>query len=44
MAEPPFRVSKKAFDETLKIAREAGLSYREGPKVFFSKSAILEKG
>jgi ubiquinone/menaquinone biosynthesis C-methylase UbiE len=44
MAEPPFHVSKKAFDETLKIAGEAGLSHREGPKVFFSKSAILEKG
>ncbi len=42
--EPPFHVSKVAFEETIRKAREAGLTEVERPKVFFSKTAILKKG
>lgn len=44
VVEPPFRVSKKAFEETIRKARDAGLIPAEGPKVFLSKTAILKKG
>ena len=42
--EPPFHVSKTAFEETVGKAREAGLTEVERPKVFLSKTAILKKG
>lgn len=42
--EPPFHVSKKAFEETVKIARDAGLTAVEGPKLLLNKTAILKKG
>jgi ubiquinone/menaquinone biosynthesis C-methylase UbiE len=42
--EPPFHVSKVAFEETVRKAREAGLTEVERPKVFISKTAILKKG
>ena len=42
--EPPFHVSKIAFEETVRQAREAGLTEVERPKVFISKTAILKKG
>ena len=42
--EPPFHVSKAAFEETVRKAREAGLTEAERPKVFLSKTAILKKG
>ena len=42
--EPPFHVSKTAFEETVRKAREAGLTEVERPKVFLSKTAILKKG
>jgi len=42
--EPPFHVSKAAFEETVRKAREAGLTEVERPKVFLSKTAILKKG
>jgi ubiquinone/menaquinone biosynthesis C-methylase UbiE len=42
--EPPFHVSKTAFEETVRKAREAGLTEVERPKVFVSKTAILKKG
>jgi ubiquinone/menaquinone biosynthesis C-methylase UbiE len=42
--EPPFHVSKVAFEETVRKAREAGLTEVERPKVFLSKTAILKKG
>ncbi len=44
IVEPPFRVSKKAFEETIKKARDAGLTPAAGPRVFLSKTAILKKG
>jgi len=44
VVEPPFRVPKKAFEETIRKARDAGLKPTEGPKVFLSKAVILKKG
>ena len=44
IVEPPFRVSKTAFEETIGKARDAGFTLAEGPKVFLSKTAILKKG
>jgi ubiquinone/menaquinone biosynthesis C-methylase UbiE len=44
IAEPPFHVSKREFEETIRKAREAGLTEVERPKVFFSKTALLKKG
>jgi hypothetical protein len=44
MVEPPFHVSKSAFAATVEKARGAGFNSLEGPKVFFSKTVILEKG
>ncbi len=42
--EPPFHVSKKAFEDSLKIAREAGFTTFEGPKSILTKTAILKNG
>lgn len=44
IVEPPFHVSKRAFKETVSIARGAGFTPADGPKVLFSKSVILRKG
>jgi len=44
MIEPPFHVSKKAFEITIKKANDAGLIVVERPKLFLSKTAILKKG
>lgn len=44
MVEPPFHVSKAAFEETIEIARNSGLTLIKRPKVFFSKAAVLKKG
>ena len=44
IVEPPFRVSKKAFEETIRKARDAGWKPVEGPKVPLSKSVILKRG
>jgi ubiquinone/menaquinone biosynthesis C-methylase UbiE len=44
VVEPPFRVSKPAFEETVRKAREAGFTNVEGPNVLFSKTVILKKG
>ena len=43
IVEPPFRVSKKAFEEMIREARDAGLKPVQGPKVLFSKTVILKK-
>ena len=43
IAEPPFHVSKQAFRQTLEKAEKAGLVRAAGPKIFFSKTAILKK-
>ena len=42
IVEPPFRVSKTGFEETIRKARDAGLMVVERPKVFFSRTAILK--
>ena len=44
VVEPPFRVTKKAFEETIRKARGAGFKPVEGPKVLLSKTVILKKG
>ncbi len=41
--EPPFHVSKAAFQKTIRKARGAGFVPDEGPKVLFSKTVILKK-
>jgi len=43
IVEPPFHVSKSAFDETLRKAGDAGFVIIERPTVLFSKTAILKK-
>lgn len=43
MVEPPFHVSKSAFEETVGKARDAGLADVERPKVLFGKAAVLKK-
>lgn len=40
--EPQFHVSKKAFENTINIAKEIGLKKSKKEKVFFSRAAILE--
>jgi len=44
MVEPPFHVSKSAFEETVKKAKGIGFVDIKGPKVLFSKTVILKKG
>jgi ubiquinone/menaquinone biosynthesis C-methylase UbiE len=44
LAEPPFEVSGKAFEKTLRIAGEAGLVVVGKPKRFPDKVAVLKKG
>jgi ubiquinone/menaquinone biosynthesis C-methylase UbiE len=44
MVEPPFHVSKTAFEETIRKARGAGLTPVERPKMFLNKTVILKKG
>jgi len=43
VVEPSFHVSKAKFEKTVQIARNAGFSAAKAPKVFFSRSVILEK-
>ena len=43
IVEPPFHVSKAAFAETIREAREVGFADSEGVKVAFSKSVVLGK-
>ena len=40
--EPKFHVSKKAFEDTINVAKEAGLKISKKEKVFFSRAIILE--
>jgi ubiquinone/menaquinone biosynthesis C-methylase UbiE len=44
IVEPPFHVSKSAFEETIRKARDAGFTDVERPKIFLSKAVILKKG
>ena len=43
LVEPPFHVSKSAFEETIRKAGKAGFVLEERPKVFLSKTALLKK-
>jgi ubiquinone/menaquinone biosynthesis C-methylase UbiE len=43
IVEPPFHVSKKAFEETIKKAGDAGLTVAERPRIFLSKAVLLKK-
>jgi ubiquinone/menaquinone biosynthesis C-methylase UbiE len=43
IVEPPFHVSKSAFEISLRKAEAAGLTRSQGPKIFLSKAAILQK-
>ena len=44
IVEPPFHVSKSAFEETVKKARDVGFTDVKGPNVLLSKTVILKKG
>jgi ubiquinone/menaquinone biosynthesis C-methylase UbiE len=44
MVEPPFHVSKKAFEDTIAQACAVGLTVVGRPKVLLSKAAVLKKG
>ncbi len=44
IVEPPLHVSRSDFEKTLDIARHTGFAVTKGPKVFFSKTAILKNG
>jgi ubiquinone/menaquinone biosynthesis C-methylase UbiE len=43
IVEPPFHVSKRAFEETIGKARNAGLTPVERPSVFLSKTIVMKK-
>ena len=43
IAEPPFHVSKTDFLNTINMAENAGLRPDQGPRILFSKTAILKK-
>ncbi len=43
IVEPPFHVSKAAFEDTAKKAQDAGLTAIERPKVFLNKTVLLKK-
>ena len=43
VVEPPLHVSKKAFEEMIETARNAGLIPVERPNMAFSKAVVLKK-
>jgi 2-polyprenyl-3-methyl-5-hydroxy-6-metoxy-1,4-benzoquinol methylase len=43
IVEPPFHVSKLAFEKMVQKARDIGFTDVEGPNVLFSKTVILKK-
>jgi ubiquinone/menaquinone biosynthesis C-methylase UbiE len=43
IVEPPLHVSWSDFKNTKEIARSAGLTPTEGPRIFLSKTVILQK-
>lgn len=43
VVEPPFHVSNAAFEQTIRIAHDAGFVVVEKPKVFFGKAVILKR-
>jgi ubiquinone/menaquinone biosynthesis C-methylase UbiE len=44
IVEPPFHVSKTAFEETIRRARDAGFTPVGRPRVFLGRTVILKKG
>jgi ubiquinone/menaquinone biosynthesis C-methylase UbiE len=44
IVEPPFHVSKSAFEETIKKSREVGFIDTDGPNMLFHKTVILKNG
>ena len=44
VVEPPFHVSKAAFEETIGKSQDAGFTPIERPRIFLSKAVILKKG
>ncbi|MBW1892798.1 MAG: class I SAM-dependent methyltransferase [Deltaproteobacteria bacterium] len=44
IVEPPFHVSKSAFEETVRKAGDVGFTNAKGPNVLLSKTVILKKG
>lgn len=44
IVEPPLHVSRRAFEDTLMAAQNAGLKLLERPSVLFSKAALLQRG
>ena len=43
IVEPPFHVSKTAFEETIGKAKATGLTEVKRPKVMFNKAVVLKK-
>jgi ubiquinone/menaquinone biosynthesis C-methylase UbiE len=43
IVEPPFHVSRAAFEKTIRKAQNSGLVLMERPKVFLGKTAVLKK-
>lgn len=43
VVEPPFHVSRRAFEETVERARAAGLTPVRRPRVLLSKTVLLQK-
>jgi len=43
IVEPPFHVSKTAFEETIGKAKVAGFTEVERPRVMFNKAVVLKK-
>jgi ubiquinone/menaquinone biosynthesis C-methylase UbiE len=43
LVEPPFHVSKVAFEKTIGVATEAGLTVSERPRMFPNKAALLNR-
>jgi ubiquinone/menaquinone biosynthesis C-methylase UbiE len=41
--EPPFHVSKSAFDETVKKAVAAGFTATESPRIFLGRTMVFKK-
>jgi hypothetical protein len=44
IVEPPFHVSKAAFEAMIRKAENAGFEVVERPKVFLSKTVVLKNG
>jgi ubiquinone/menaquinone biosynthesis C-methylase UbiE len=43
VAEPPFHVSSKTFNDMLTTARQVGYDVMTGPGIFLAKTAVLAK-